>query len=122
MLETVSFVNVESGKDLILSFAVMKPDDPMEIDSLILLRTPIYEPLFDAAERGVRVSFERYVSDEDDLLEEVHWDQDKGVVQLKTQLHEYELDLRKVSAKSIRAMLKLLKKMNYDSSFLLSDV
>ena len=55
------------------------------------------------------------------MLEEVRWEQDKGVVRLKTELHEYELDLRKVGAKSIRAMLKLLKKMNYDHSFLLSD-
>lgn len=46
-MDTVSFLSVESGKDLVLAFAVMDPDDPTEIDSLILQRTPIYESLLE---------------------------------------------------------------------------
>ena|SRR5450759_4876283 len=122
IVDTVSFLTVESGKDLILSFAVMDPDDPTEIESLILLRTPMYEPLLDPRERGVKVSFERRNSYEEDLLEAVDWDENGDIIRLTTQLETYELDLRKVDRPSIRSMRKLLKKMNCDHSIRLSGV
>lgn len=43
LVDTVSFLTVEIGKDLVLAFAVMDPDDPTEVESLILQRTPVYE-------------------------------------------------------------------------------
>jgi hypothetical protein len=122
-MDTVSFVSVETtGMDLILSFAVMDPDDPTDIDSLILMRTPVYEPFLEEQERGVRVSFERNDPEEEDLLDEVQWDKDAAIVRLKTQLHTYRLDLRKVDSKSLSAMRKILKKMNYDGRIQLSGI
>ena len=74
-MEIVNFISVESGKDLIVSFAVQALDDPSEIESLTLLRTPVYEHLLDESELGVHVSFDRHeAADEYDLLEEVQWD------------------------------------------------
>ena len=64
-MERVAFITSETGDDLILSFAVQCPDDPSEIESLILTRTPKYEFIFEEHERGVRVSFERHEDDEE---------------------------------------------------------
>jgi hypothetical protein len=101
------------GADLILSFAVQNPNDPTEIQSLTLLRTPKFEFIFEDHERGVHASFERY-DDEDDYLEEVRFSEQERTVELKTREHTYELDLRGVDRKEINAMRKLLRKMNYD--------
>ena len=113
-MELVSFISTETGKDLILSFAVVDPEESTEIESLILLRTPVYEHILPPDERGVSVSFERYTDDEHDLLEEVRWNERAAILKLETQLREYELDLRKIDKSSLWKMRKLLKKMNYD--------
>jgi len=57
----------ESGDDLIVSFAVDQ-DVPREVLSVILMRTPKFEHLPDPAERGVRVSHERYPDSDDEYL------------------------------------------------------
>jgi len=120
-MHTVAFLSIESGKDLIVSFAVMVPDDPTEIESLTLLRTPVYEPLLEEWERGVSVSFERY-DDEEDWLEEVQWDKPGAVIRLRTRRRSYQLDLRKVDRNDQSAMRKVLKKMNYDRRIPMSGV
>jgi hypothetical protein len=119
-VETVSFVTTERGKDLIVSFAVTDPEEPSEIDSLILLRTPVYEPFLEEWERGVKVFFDRDDPDEDDFLEEVRWDEEAAILHLKTLRHSYELDLRNVDGKSLSAMRGTLRKMNFDRSVQLS--
>lgn len=121
-MDTVSFLSVETGKDLILAFAVMAPGDPTAIESLILQRTPIYEPLLEPHERGVKVSFERFDADEEDLLEAVDWNDSTRIIRLRTKLHTCELDLRKADRSEVKSMRKVLKKMNYDQSFRLSGV
>jgi hypothetical protein len=113
-VDLVGFISTQSGKDLIVSFAVVDPEDPAEIESLTLLRTPMYEGFLPEEERGVSVSFERYIEDEHDLLEEVRWNEKSAILKLETQLRSYELDLRKVDKKSFSTMRKVLKKMNYD--------
>jgi hypothetical protein len=114
IMETVAFISTENGDDLIVSFAVIDPADPTEIESLTLLRTPKYEHLLADWERGVSVSFERYVEDDDELLEELHLDRKSAVVRLTTSLRNYELDLRKVDEKEVKAMRKVLSRMNHD--------
>jgi hypothetical protein len=120
-MELVSFISTETGDDLIVSFAVCAADDPTEIESLTLLRTPKYEGLLDESERGVKVSFDPY-NDEDDLLEEVHFDEGGAVVRLKTQLRTYVLDVRKVDRSELRSMRKVFKEMNFDGRVHLSGV
>lgn len=121
-MDTVSFLSIEMGKDLILAFAVIDPEDPTEIDSLILQRTPIYESLLEPHERGVKAFFERFDGDEEDLLKAVDWKESTKIIRLQTKLHIYELDLRKVDRSDVKAMRNVLKKMNYDQSFRLSGV
>jgi hypothetical protein len=114
IMETVAFISTENGDDLIVSFSVIDPADPTEIESLTLLRTPKYEHLLADSERGVSVSFGRYVEDDEELLEELHLDRKSSVVRLTTSVRNYELDLRKVDEKEVKAMRKVLSRMNHD--------
>lgn len=113
-MDLVGFISTETGDDLILSFAVQDPSDSMEIESLILLRTPKYEFIFEEHERGIHVSFERY-NDEDDFLEEVRFSEKEKTIQLKTRTRIHALDLRKLDRTDLDAMRKLLRKLNYDN-------
>ena len=116
-MERVAFITSETGDDLILSFAVQCPDDPSEIESLILTRTPKYEFIFEEHERGVRVSFERHEDDEDDFLQKIDYLQSNSIVRIQTSSREYELDVRKVGTDELKKMSMILKKMNYDQKF-----
>ena len=121
-MDTVAFITTESGDDLILSFAVQDLEDPSEIESLTLLRTPKYEFIVEEDKRGVSVSFERYADEEDDYLKAVEYLEAESTVRLRTFSHEYELDVRKVDAKELRKMRQILRKMNYDQKFQTSGV
>jgi hypothetical protein len=121
-MDTVAFIATESGDDLIVSFAVQDLEDPSEIESLILLRTPKYESILDENERGVSVSFERYADEEDDYLKAVEYLEAESTVRVRTLSHEYELDVRKVDAKELKKMRQILRKMNYDQKFQTSGV
>jgi len=121
-MERVSFITVETGDDLILSFAVQCHDDPSEIESLILMRTPKYEFIFEEHERGVGVSFERHADDEDHYLQKIDYVEADAIVRIQTSSREYELDVRKVDADDLKKMRKILKRMNYDQKFQTSGV
>jgi len=122
-MERVTFITTETGDDLMLCFAVQHPDDPAEIESLILTRTPETEFIFEEEERGVKVSFERE-EDEDqcDTLQKFDYEKSAGVVRIKTNFVEYELDVRKVDPDELKDMCKILKKMNFDQKFQMSGV
>jgi hypothetical protein len=121
-MEKVSFITVETGDDLILSFAVQRLDDASEIESLILQRTPKHEFIFDEHERGVKVSFERDEADRDEFLQRFDYNSNEAVVQLQTSSRELELDVRKVDVDELTAMCQVLKQMNFDQKFKTSGV
>ena len=121
-MERVTFLTTDAGDDLILAFAVQRPDDPADIDSLILIRTPKYEFILEEQERGVNVSFERNLEDEDDFLQRIDYAEAEAIVRIQTTAREYELDLRKIGAGELKQMRKILKKMNYDQKFQTSGV
>ena len=100
-METIGFISTEAGTDLIVSFAIVKQNDPTDIESLTLLRTPKYEPLLDDYERGVKVYFG---PDEAELLESVTYDEEGAVVHLRTIKASYDLDVRRVDRKELGAM------------------
>ncbi len=113
-MEYVSFITIQSGDDLIVSFAI-PGTDPSDVKSLTLLRTPKYEFILDDAERGVKVSYDDFPDDEDDLLEEVHIEGHS--VRITTSHRSYTLDVRHVDRKEIGEAKKLLERMNFDSRF-----
>ena len=116
------FISVEAGDDLVLSFAVQRGDDPVDIESLNLLRTPKYEFILEEHERGVSVSFEGHDNDEDELLQKIEYTEADAIVRIYTSSQEYELDVRKVDADDLKKMRKILKKMNYDQKFQTSGI
>ena len=122
-LELVEFITTQTGHDLIVSFAVCKPDDPGDIESLTILRTPKYEAFLYEWERGASVSFERELErDERVLLREVVYASDDKCITLRTDHHTYKLDVRKVDPRELSAMCQVFRKMNFDSSIQLTGV
>ena len=121
--ELVAFITVQTGQDLIVSFAVFQPDDPADVESLTILRTPKYEVILEEWERGAKVSFDRDLEgDETVLLREVFYAPDDKCVTLSTDDRTYKLDVRKVDPRELSAMCRVFRKMNFDSSIQLSGV
>jgi len=112
-MERVAFIQSESSEDLIVSFAIAL-EQPEEIRSLILMRTPKYEFLFDEFERGVSFSDE-YNMDEDDMLHSLVISQ--NVIHLQTLKQDYSLDIYGIDKKEISRAVKILRKMNFDNAF-----
>jgi hypothetical protein len=110
-IRTASFIHTEIKDDLIISFALCIADDPTNVESLTLLRTPKYEVFLEERERGVKVSLEL---EEKGLLKEVAFDRDAAAVHLTTSECSFEVDLGRVSTVDITEMLKVLKLMNFD--------
>ena len=121
--ELVAFITVQRGEDLVISFAVCKPDDPADIESLTILRTPKYEFFLEEWERGASVSFDRDLEgDERVLLREVLYASDDKCITLRTGHHSYKQDVRKVDPSELSTMCGVLRKMNFDSSIQLTGV
>ena len=115
IMELVSFISIEDDPpDLILSFAIWQPELE-DIRSLIFLRTPEYEFILDETERGVKVSDEALMDEEDDMLKEIEFGDD--FVRIITDHHQFELDLRKVDKEDIEQAKIFLKRMNFDNRF-----
>ena len=114
-MEIVSFMSIEDDPpDLILSFAVWEPALD-EIRSLILMRTPEYEVFLDEAERGVKVFYEAWLNDEEDMLKKIEFGD--NFAKIITSHHQFELDLRKVEKEETEQAKIFLKRMNFDNSF-----
>ena len=114
-MKQVSFISIEDEEpDLILSFAIWHPELD-DIKSLILLRTPKYEVFLDEAERGVNVSYEAWMSDQDEMLKivELH----DAMITIITTNHKFDLDIGKVEGDEIEEVKKILNRMNFDDRF-----
>ncbi len=79
------------------------------------MRTPKYESFLYEAERGVSVSDEAWLNDEDDMLEKIEFGDD--FVRIITNHHQFELDLRKVDKEDIQQAKAFVKRMNFDNRF-----
>ncbi len=120
-LELVQFMTAEIGDDLILSFFVTKPHDPIHGRSIILMRDKKFEHLVAEWDRGVKVSDEDVPENEEaeyNFLERIRIG--NTVAEIETTHRRYKLDLRKVGEPEVRAAKKILKKMNYDKRFKLT--
>jgi hypothetical protein len=116
-LDVVSFVTLQDGDDLLVSFAIAD-EEPGEIISLILLRTPKYEALLPADERGVSVSHESFPEDDDrDRLRRLNMS--GSVVTIETTRTQYDLDVSDVDRRELLEAQRILKKMNFDQCFML---
>ena len=114
-MELVSFISIEDDPpDLILSFAIWQPELE-DIRSLVLMRTQEYEFILDETERGVKVSDEALLDEEDDMLKEFEFGDD--FVRIITDHHQFDLDTRKVDKEDIEQAKTFLNRMNFDNRF-----
>jgi hypothetical protein len=112
--ERVSFITSEDGDDLIVAYAV-DLDEPGEIASLILQRTPRYEGLLPPEERGVLVSHELHPDREDELLLRIVVNGSE--VDIETTVRGYRLDVSRVDHGEIRAATEVLRRMRRYGGF-----
>ena len=114
-METVAFVTTESGDDLIVSFAIAGRNDPVDVISLTLLRTPKFEFILEPDERGVSISHDDILDDQD-MLESIRWE--GTTVRIATRAgRRYVLDVRRVSDDEARQAKEILGAMNADHAF-----
>lgn len=111
---TVSFITAQAGKDLIVSFAIESFRDPAGIESLTLVRTPVYERFLPREDRGVHVSFEPDPVDVDDYLQEVQCTDRR--VSLVMQRRRFDLDLEAVEPGEVERVKAVLERMNFDGT------
>ncbi|MGH7553440.1 MAG: hypothetical protein ACREMQ_10500 [Longimicrobiales bacterium] len=112
--ELVAFITVVDGKDLIVAYAIAL-DDPGEIASLNLHRTPKYEFILPREERGVAVSHELYPNGDRELLRHIVV---KGMqVDIETDVRTYLLDISKVSPKESARAREVLQRMHTHGGF-----
>jgi len=114
--QTVSFITTEDSDDLIVSFA-LADDEPGEIVTLMLLRTPKYESLLPEDERGVSVSHEAEFDDEEDYLRRISLA--GSVIAIESTRRRYELDVARIDRRELKAARRILAKMNFDRRFVL---
>ena len=114
--ETVDFITSEEGDDLIVSFAITD-EEPGEIVTLMLLRSPKYESMLPDEERGVSVSHERDFDDEGDYLRRVSFVD--SVMTIESTRRRYQLDMSRVDRNELKAARRVLTRMNFDKGFVL---
>jgi hypothetical protein len=117
-MERVLLMNNQEGDDLIVSFAI-EDTEPEETKSLILLRTPKYESVFEDHERGVSVSYDEQPDSEadEDLLIRISIVQ--NMVTVVSKYHRYEFDVSSVDREKLADACKILRQMNFDNRFTL---
>ena len=91
---------------MIVSFAI-EDEKPVYVKSLILLRTPKYEPFLLEHERGVDVSLEGVTAEEDCiLLKTIKWG--KGRVLIEDEKTTYDLDISAVDDEDFQRAKQVL--------------
>jgi hypothetical protein len=106
----VEFIASEDQQDLIVSFAIA----PSAHRSLTLLRSPQYEHILPEEERGATVGPLDPNEVETDFLVSVQWVGER--VAVKTQRHEYKLDISAVVEDEVVEAKAVLRKMVKGSS------
>ncbi|MHC4070540.1 MAG: hypothetical protein ACYTGS_00685 [Planctomycetota bacterium] len=113
-MENVWFITNEDGDDLIVSFAI-PIDVSGNVKSLTLLRTPKYEFALDESERGVKVSFEDFPDDRNELLKKLKIKD--NTVSITTDYGIHMVNIENVDPMEIHESERILKKMNFDGRF-----
>lgn len=106
----VQFITSDDDQDLIVSFAIA----PSAHRSLTLLRSPQYEHLLPKGERGATVGPLDPNDVTTDFLVSVRW-LGHGVI-VKTQRHEYKLDVSAVAEREVAEAKAVVRKMVKDGT------
>jgi len=109
-------MTVESGTDLIVSYAIAGVE-PEDVISLTLLRTPKYEVYLDESEIGVHVSYDADEEESDSPEILISSDIEGRTVTLTTHYRRFVLDITRVEDEEIFQMKQVLREMNFDGRF-----
>jgi hypothetical protein len=114
-MDRVQFTTIEDDDDFILSFSF---DEGTEfgIDGFIIQRAPKYEFVLMPHERGPSIDW----TDDDEIILVEEVELSRQVIVIKTRYDSYSFDLSKISKEEFKAVVKVLKKMNFDNAFRLS--
>jgi len=112
----VPFITIEDDdKDLIVSFALGEHAER----SLTLLRTPVFESILEEDERGVSVGTGSAKPIDRQMLVSISFSDETVVV--NTTGSSYLLSVSKVEVEEIAEAKVVLRKMNFDSRFTITD-
>ena len=112
----VPFITTEDDdKDLVVSFAMGEHAER----SLTLLRTPVFESILEEDERGVSVGTGSSGTEDRQLLVSIIFSNDTVLV--KTTGASYLLSVRTVEEEEIAEAMVVLRKMNFDDRFTITD-
>jgi hypothetical protein len=115
-MHKVNFLNLmEDDKDLIVSFAL--EDSERGVRSLTLLRTLFYEEILDDDKRGVHVSLEGDIVEDENrnFLSKIIIK--KGEIEIFSTFSKYIIDISQINQTEIDEMMNLLRKQNHDNRF-----
>jgi hypothetical protein len=119
MSEPVAFLTLEDlddGIDLVVSFGI----GPYAEKSLTLLRTPTYEALLPAQERGVSVGYGVDDGAEREMLVSLHWGAKD--VRITSSRRECVLNVQALDPQDCVHAKKVLREMNFDARFQVSGI
>ena len=111
-MDTVNFITIDSGVDLILAFS-FDEETRFGIDGFIIQRTPKLELILRPDERGPSVDWND--KDERILLKRVIVTPSE--VLIETTHDHLTFDLSRISGEEYSDMVSVLKKMNFDNVF-----
>lgn len=116
-MRKASFADVELGDDIIVSFYIVHENDSSDGYSMIMMRTPKYEHLFDERERRVRITCDDEEIEIDQFLEFIEISRKQKTVRIDGTVNSYDLDIRNLEETEIDEVIAGFKKLNFDEKF-----
>jgi hypothetical protein len=111
-MNPITFITIEEGTDLIVSFVAEVEED---VKNVMILRTPKYEFMLPEEERGPTAGSTDFPGEEFDMVKSIEWQGDE--VRIVSLRHRYVLDVRRVEPEEIREAKRVLKEMDFDGRF-----
>lgn len=116
-MQTVEFITFDDeDPDLVLSFALA----PQVASSITLQRTPRCESLLPDDERGVVIDADVYRTGGREFLVSVSIDMQNSLAVIVSTERIYKLSLARIPADDLAAAIALLRRMNFDSRFIVN--
>ena len=115
-MDRVIFLTIEFGTDLILSFS-FNEGTKYGIEGYSIHRTPKFEFIFEPEERGPCVDIT--TNDRRMILRSVSFD--RNSITLKADNGNEQFDISRIDDSEFTDMIKVLKKMNFDKAFTVTD-
>ena len=113
-MDIVQFTTIEDNVDLVLSFSFSEGTE-YGIDGFCIQRTPEYEFALKPHERGASIDWQ----DDDEIILVKQVELSREVIKINSKYAEYCFDLSQLPDEEYSAIIKILKRMNFDNTFTL---